>query len=174
MRWLIPLVVLLFLGGFGAALVATGAIGGSDDKSATTASASGAPSETAQSPTDLQPSPTSATTEGPPAVTETVTETAPATPTPVTLPREAEVCLPVREQYGPVAYAARGNDMTSCPFTLNVQEAYVAAGGADATVIAYSPAMKRTYSMECTGSQPVTCRGGNNAVVLLFEGEPRR
>lgn len=168
-RWLIPLVVLLFLGGFGAALAVSGVFD-RDGTTSGTAAGTGAPQPTAVA----EPSTPTSSTTAPPPVTETVTETASTGPEPVTLPAEAEVCKPVRPQYGPVAYAARGNDVTTCPFSLNVQEAYVAAGGVDGTIVAYSPRTEKTYSMACTGTQPAICRGGNNAVVFLFEGEPRR
>ena len=38
------------------------------------------------------------------------------------------------------------------------------------TVAATSPVTGRAYPMTCTGNQPVTCRGGNGAVVYLYGG----
>lgn len=58
------------------------------------------------------------------------------------------------------------NANTSCPFGLNVADAYRASGG-ETVIEVFSPVTDRTYTMTCTGSSPVVCRGGNNAVVYI-------
>lgn len=55
---------------------------------------------------------------------------------------------------------------TSCPFALNVAEAYAEDGGP--SVVAYSPVTNQTYTMTCSSNGAgVTCRGGNQAVVYI-------
>lgn len=72
---------------------------------------------------------------------------------------------------GPFAAAAAGNSATSCPFALNVQTSFVTGpAGTPATLEVWSPVTSRLYVMTCTGTQPVTCTGGNNAVVYLYGG----
>jgi hypothetical protein len=53
---------------------------------------------------------------------------------------------------------------TSCPFALNVRDAYYRHG--PGTVVAYSPVTRLTYAMSCTPT-PVVCTGGNHATVYL-------
>ena len=62
---------------------------------------------------------------------------------------------------------------TSCPFALNVQQAYTNTtndntNDNNATVTAVSPVTGEQYSMQCTGQSPVVCTGGNNALVALY------
>src|SRR5262245_34970264 len=52
---------------------------------------------------------------------------------------------------------------TTCPFAENVAQAYRESG--NSTVSAYSPARNQTYTMSCSGTNPVVCRGGDNASV---------
>ena len=54
---------------------------------------------------------------------------------------------------------------TSCPFALNVRDAYYASG--PGTVYVYSPVTGRTYAMYCSSSAPVVCTGGKNASVYI-------
>ena len=76
-----------------------------------------------------------------------------------------------RSGTGPFAAVAAGNSTTSCPFALNVQATFVGGpAGTPATLEVWSPVTSRTYVMTCTGTQPVTCTGGNNAVVYLYGG----
>lgn len=66
--------------------------------------------------------------------------------------------------------AGRGTEATSCPFAISVRDAYfdTARPGDPALVEAYSPVTGQRYEMRCTGSEIITCRGGNNAVVYLY------
>lgn len=86
------------------------------------------------------------------------------------LPITAKVCGSTAG--GPYAQVATGNESTSCPFALNVQTAYIQAGGSGAPIVvnAYSPVTTKWYSMSCSGYQPVTCTGGVAAIVVLFGG----
>jgi ABC-type Fe3+-hydroxamate transport system substrate-binding protein len=56
---------------------------------------------------------------------------------------------------------------TSCPFALNVQQAWSASGVTNGTVYAYSPVTGQSYAMSCTeaGAGTIECSGGNNAYV---------
>ncbi len=55
---------------------------------------------------------------------------------------------------------------TSCPFALNVYQAWDAAPGVDNTVEVYSPVTDETYPMTCdSAGSGITCTGGNNASV---------
>ncbi len=59
------------------------------------------------------------------------------------------------------------NSRTTCPFAENVEQAYYAEiGSGSGEVVAYSPAMNRTYVMSCSGS-PHECTGGNGAAVFF-------
>jgi len=58
------------------------------------------------------------------------------------------------------------NSSTSCPFAQNVAEEYRSSGGSSLIEV-YSPVTKTTFTMSCSGSGPVICRGGNNAVVYI-------
>lgn len=61
---------------------------------------------------------------------------------------------------------AAGPD-TSCAFALNTAKEWVDTSGGT-TIQVYSPATKKTYTMNCiTGSQGTTCKGGNGAVVYI-------
>lgn len=77
-----------------------------------------------------------------------------------------------RKGSGPYAAVAAGNEVTSCPFAINVRTSYLEAqkNGQSITIIAFSPVTKKEYSMLCTGDQPVTCVGGKGAVVYLYGG----
>lgn len=58
------------------------------------------------------------------------------------------------------------NAATSCPFGRNVADSYNESGGSS-SIDVYSPVTKQDYTMNCTGSSPVVCSGGNNAVVRI-------
>lgn len=64
------------------------------------------------------------------------------------------------------------NGVTTGPFSANVYSAFMQAcaeaGGPNVNVSAYSPAKGFSYSMSCSGSGTVYCRGGNNAVVRIW------
>lgn len=53
------------------------------------------------------------------------------------------------------------NGATSCAFAREVRNAYTGTGSYDI----FSPTTGKTYSMFCSGTNPTTCTGGNNARV---------
>lgn len=61
----------------------------------------------------------------------------------------------------------RVNENTSCPFAGYVAEGYRAEG--PGVIRAYSPATDDTYAMTCEAGDPAVCRGGNNAVVYIYD-----
>ncbi|MEB3052345.1 hypothetical protein KV112_21875 [Mycolicibacter sp. MYC123] len=66
--------------------------------------------------------------------------------------------------------AAKGTDSTSCPFVENVRDAFNNSGGQVPSVVeAYSPVTGKHYQMSCAMEQVITCRGGVNAVVYVYE-----
>jgi hypothetical protein len=54
---------------------------------------------------------------------------------------------------------------TTCDFAQNVAQAYRESGSS--VVRAYSPARGDTFAMSCSGTDPVVCRGGDNASVYI-------
>jgi serine/threonine-protein kinase len=58
------------------------------------------------------------------------------------------------------------NSVTTCPFAENTRSAYAESNGSR-EIQAYSPVTGVTYEMTCGGSNPVVCRGGNNAAVYF-------
>jgi hypothetical protein len=124
-----------------------------------------------------------------PAATHTVTAPAaapqPTTPAPTT-PAPAKTVIvqpaPAKTVYvAPAAPAApaltncdgigivfAGPD-TSCPFALNVEQAWVASGF-DSYITASSPVTGLSYTMYCSGGHLMTCTGGNNALVEFYHG----
>ncbi len=87
----------------------------------------------------------------------------------VSLPAEARQC-PATFADDRLARSARGNDVTSCEFAESVRRAYLSGqeDGEPATVTARSPVTGQDYVVSCSGSAPVRCAGGDNAVVLLY------
>lgn len=77
-----------------------------------------------------------------------------------------------RSGNGPYAAAASANEYTSCPFALSVRDAYVQSGahGASVSIDVFSSITQTWYTMRCSGDQPVTCVGGNQAVVYVYGG----
>lgn len=73
---------------------------------------------------------------------------------------------------GPYAnYAAGNTTTTSCAFAGAVREAFENSSqllGVPLTV--QSTTTGKSYQMTCSGDQPVTCTGGNNAIVFLYGG----
>ncbi len=116
----------------------------------------------------------------PPKAGATSTQPAKATTTPTPTPTTTSyppVALPGKacggSGNGPWSRAAAGSSQTSCPFAIAVQQAYLASSPAPnqpRTVAATSPVTGKAYPMACTGDQPVTCAGGNGAVVYLYGG----
>ena len=101
-----------------------------------------------------------------PSSTTTVLETvAPAPPTTTVVPTPP----PGTMSCGGGVGVAGG--MTTCEFAANVGAAYLSSGvkGDTRTVVAASPVTGATYAMSCTPeSGVVVCRGGNNAVVVIY------
>lgn len=93
-----------------------------------------------------------------PAPARTVYVQAPAAPAP------APPAAPALTNCGSAVYA--GAD-TSCPFALNVEAAWTVSGATN-YITANSPATGLNYTMYCTGSDPTTCTGGNNALVEFY------
>ena len=58
------------------------------------------------------------------------------------------------------------NGATSCAFAANVRDEYRSSGGSPSITV-FSPVTQITCTMSCSGSGPVTCRGGNGAVVTF-------
>jgi hypothetical protein len=54
---------------------------------------------------------------------------------------------------------------TSCEFGLVVAQDYFASGGG--SFESFSPATGKNYSMSCSDGSPITCTGGENAVVYI-------
>jgi hypothetical protein len=103
----------------------------------------------------------------PGAASVTVTRRSPSKPAPrkvvvrtVLAPAPAPAVAP-----GSCAAGVSVGPNTSCPFALNVRDAYDSHG--PGTVIAYSPVTRRTYAMFCSRTAPVVCTGGENASVYL-------
>ncbi len=88
----------------------------------------------------------------------------------VYVPRGSKECS--RSGSGPYAAAGTANPTTSCPFAINVRDAYLNSGlnGSSGQVVAYSPVTKITYTMDCSGDQPVLCTGGVRGRVVIYGG----
>jgi hypothetical protein len=72
------------------------------------------------------------------------------------VPSDAESC-------GSGVFVESGS--TSCAFGLNVADDYFSAGGG--SFESFSPTTGESYTMSCSGGSPITCTGGNNAVVYI-------
>jgi len=121
----------------------------------------------------------SATQAAPPRAAVTVTATPPptvtVTPTPTPTKTKTVVVVPAQTVYEPAAPALTNcgggvyaGANTSCPFALNVAQAYQTDWTPGSAIYAYSPVTGSTYAMSCYGSDPTTCTGGNNALVELY------
>ncbi|MBX7135050.1 MAG: hypothetical protein K1X67_20485 [Fimbriimonadaceae bacterium] len=85
----------------------------------------------------------------------------------VQVPPEAVVCS--QSAGGTYRVAARGNNVTTCPFAEAVREQVNrSSAGFPRTVNAYSPITKQSYDMWCVGQSLIKCTGGNDAVVYLY------
>lgn len=99
------------------------------------------------------------------------------TPTPKATTTVTAAPPPLPTQPAAVAYVPPGgtdcgngvgvNSVTTCPFGLNVRDAYLGSGGAGVLYDVYSPVTSSYYTMTCTGYDPVRCAGGNNAEVFI-------
>jgi serine/threonine protein kinase len=97
--------------------------------------------------------------------TQTQAQTTPSTPD-RTAPQEQEgPALPsdARPCNAEVSVKTR---TTSCVFGKSVANAY-RAGGGSSEVVAYSPKTHITYTMSCSGTNPVVCTGGHEAIVYI-------
>lgn len=57
---------------------------------------------------------------------------------------------------------------TSCPFAVNVKQAYDQSGGGNVLIHAFSPTTGKTYEMACgTTGGTIVCTGGNGASVFF-------
>jgi hypothetical protein len=61
----------------------------------------------------------------------------------------------------------RVNSNTSCPFARYVAEGYRSEG--PGVIRAYSPVTNDTYAMTCESGNPAVCRGGNDAIVYIYD-----
>lgn len=88
--------------------------------------------------------------------------------TPVELPLGAVECSHAGS--GRFARSARGNGVTTCPFSENVLQSFIANGDTRTpkTIQAYSPVTNRTYTLICTLESLIACRGGENALVYVY------
>ncbi len=81
------------------------------------------------------------------------------------------------QRVGVGRWAAVGtqNASTSCPFAINVRQAYLDAGldGRAGQLHAYSPTTKLDYVMSCSGDQPAVCVGGKAGRVVIYGGRLR-
>lgn len=103
------------------------------------------------------------TVGGPSTVTHTITSDLPTAPTTVTA--TAPASSPCDSSVGV------GTDVTSCPFAAAVRDEYLRTGvkGQARTITAYSPVTGTSYVMACNPEgTSVVCRGGNNAVVVIY------
>ena len=136
------------------------------------------PTPAAAGSTNAASTPGGATTEpSAPATAPNTTNAPPSSAPPTYPPLQLTGQLCATTGAGPWANAASGNAQTSCPFAIAVQAAYVTVLGSAATapatpvaVTAHSTVTNKDYVMSCVGDQPVTCTGGNNAVVYLYGG----
>ena len=76
----------------------------------------------------------------------------------VTPPAESSSCPETKDLWV--------NSKTSCPFAENTQSAYAEADGGHHVQV-YSPVTGQTYSMTCSGTALVTCKGGTDARVYF-------
>lgn len=131
-------------------------------------SASTAPSKTTT--TKATASQSQSQSQSQPAATPAPTVSQGSTYPDVQVPAGAKECARV----GTGAFDAVGtaNASTSCPFAVNVRDAYIAAGlnGTPGHVTAHSPATNLDYDMTCSGTQPVLCTGGVAARVVIYGG----
>lgn len=79
-------------------------------------------------------------------------------------------CPTVYGPSGDYSHSATGTNVTTCEFAEEVRVEYgrVQPGGGPAVISVFSPVTGRTYTMSCSGVNPVICTGGNNAVVYVY------
>lgn len=102
-----------------------------------------------------------------PVPTPTTTKTVTAAPAPTPLPTQPAAVAYVPPGGSDCGNGVGVNSSTTCPFGLNVRDAYLGSGGAGVLYDVYSPVTGGYYTMTCTGYDPVRCAGGNNAEVFI-------
>jgi len=83
-----------------------------------------------------------------------------------TAPQEQERPVPPSDTRPCNAEVSVKTLTTSCVFGKSVANAYRASGGSS-EVVAYSPKTHITYTMSCSGTDPVICTGGDEAIVYI-------
>jgi hypothetical protein len=92
------------------------------------------------------------------------------------LPPGAAACRPIyTEIKAPFNAGARGTPLTSCAFVEQVrrtaQTAHLSASSPPTQLRVVSPTTRKQYEMQCTsGGRYVTCTGGEDAIVYLYNG----
>ena len=166
-RW--PAVMALVLAGLAVAataLVVTRGVPWSDTADQTTdddalAAEVTEPTGTPTTVPDPTPASPSATPQATPDTAPTPSPDGP--PTPVAIPAGFTSC-----GTGTDGVRVFGNEVTSCPFALNVADAWTQAPDSLVLFEVPSPVTGQTYDMRCSGTEPVRCTGGNNAAVLIY------
>jgi hypothetical protein len=73
--------------------------------------------------------------------------------------------MPGQKDCGEAVFAGPN---TSCPFAKNVRDMYFSVPGDSVEIDVFSPVTGKTYTMSCVKTgRHVTCRGGNDAVVMF-------
>ena len=119
-------------------------------------------SETQNSTPEVTSSPSPVGTTEEPSAEPTTTPAAPE-PSAVSIPAGFQSCGPTAA--GEMVF---GNEVTSCPFALNVADAWAQSAGSTLLRGVLSPVTGQTYDMRCRGADPVRCQGGNDAAVLIY------
>jgi hypothetical protein len=57
---------------------------------------------------------------------------------------------------------------TSCPFAENINRAFTHSGGKSGLVEAYSPTLKRKFTLYCKKGKPTICSGGNSTQAGVY------
>lgn len=112
-----------------------------------------------------------ATPGSPEAPSPTEEPTPSPSPTPSDEGPERVALASTAEPCGTVGGATvyRGNDVTTCEFSRAVAEA-LGDAATPTRLSARSPVTRRDYAMDCEDTAPVTCRGGNDALVYVARG----
>jgi hypothetical protein len=91
------------------------------------------------------------------------------------LPPGAVPCAQIYQSVPPLTASAIGTPFTSCGFAEEVRRAYVSDPNPDPrrVVQAASAVTRKSYEMTCSPNEDhITCLGGGDAVVYLFDNRP--